>query len=245
MLILAGTVLAIALVPVLGGRIGALASLHLRQGWLIGIALVLQVICISVVPTWPRVPLIAMHVTSYVIAAVFTWRNRHLPGLALLALGGALNAVTIGLNHGTLPASRSALVRAGLPISQDKFLNSGVVQHPHLAFFGDNYPSPGWLPLHNVYSIGDGLILCGVAWLVHRTCNSVISRNPATAMAEYRALTSVRIEEHLDALDLLDEARAERDDAVEALEEMRQRNIALVRLLSVPAPEDSRLQALN
>ena len=188
MLILAGTLLSLLLVPVFGGRIGALAGLRLRNGWLIGVALGLQIVCISIVPTWPRLPLIAMHVSSYVVAAVFTWQNRRLPGLALLALGGALNAVTIGLNHGTLPASRSALVRAGVPISQDKFLNSGLLKHPHLAVFGDNYPSPSWLPLHNVYSIGDGLILCGVAWLVHRTCRSALARDPRPALRRHGLL---------------------------------------------------------
>ena len=69
-----------------------------------------------------------------------------------------------------------------MPISQDKFLNSGLLRHPHLAFFGDNYPSPSWLPLHNVYSIGDGLILCGVAWLIHRTCRSALARDPRPAL---------------------------------------------------------------
>lgn len=215
MLILAGTALALLLVPFLGGRLTRLAGLRLVNAPLISAALALQILCISIVPTWPRPPLIAMHIASYVLAAVFLWRNRRLPGLALIAVGGSLNAVTIALNGGTLPASRSAMLRAGLPVHDDRFLNSGVRAHPHLAVFGDNYPSPSWLPLHNVYSLGDLLILCGAVWLIHRTCGTVLARDPRAAWAGYRALTSVPIEEHLDALDLLDAARAERDDALD------------------------------
>jgi hypothetical protein len=246
MLILAGTVLALLLVPVLGGQLTRLAGLRLVNAQLISLALALQIFCISIVPTWPRPPLIAMHVLSYVLAAVFVWRNRRLPGLPVLALGGSLNAVTIALNGGTLPASRSAMLKAGLPVHEDRFLNSGLRAHPHLAVFGDNYPSPSWLPLHNVYSIGDLLILVGVAWLIHRTCRSTLHRSVFGAPARYRALTSVRMEDHLDVLDLLDEARADRDDALDALEELGVRNAelhselsALRRTAGIPEPADT------
>lgn len=232
MLILAGTLLALLLVPVFGGRLTRLASLRLVGAPLIAVALALQVVSISIVPTWPRPPLVAMHVLSYVLAAVFVWRNRRLPGLPLIALGGGLNAVTIAVNGGTLPASRSAMIRAGLPVHRDQFLNSGLRDHPRLAVFGDNYPSPTWLPLHNVYSLGDLLILVGAVWLIHRTCQSALTRNPLAALAECRALTSVRMEDHLDALDLLDEARAERDDALEELDLLRRRNSELLQLLA-------------
>jgi hypothetical protein len=241
MLILLGTLLALLLVPVLRGRLRNLSTLRLDQAWLIGVALGLQILCISIVPTWPRLPLVLMHVASYVLAAAFVWRNRALPGLPLLAAGGIMNAVTIGLNGGTLPASATALRKAGLPVAQDKFLNSGVLAHPKLSIFGDNYASPGWLPLHNVYSLGDLLILCGAVWLVHRTCHSILGTDPRPALRTYRvahlAATTVPIERHLDLLDRLDEVTFERDQALEAL---RVRDILTVRRVSCAAvPVDS------
>lgn len=218
MLILLGTVLALLLVPVLGGSLRPLADLRLRSGWLVGLALLLQVIAITVVPTWPRPPLVAMHLLSYVLAALFVWLNRALPGIAVLSVGSLCNAVTIGLNGGTLPASERALRAAGVPVDPHRFVNSGVLVHPHLAVLGDNYASPSWLPLHNVYSIGDMLILAGAVWLVHRTCGTVLGQDPRAGYREYRALTSVRMEDHLDVLDELDQARYDRDVSQEALE---------------------------
>ena len=70
------------------------------------------------------------------------------------------------------PASRSALERAGLHLNPHEFLNSGVLAHPHLAFLGDVLATPSWVPLANVFSIGDVLILCGVTWGAHRACGS-------------------------------------------------------------------------
>ena len=221
MLILLGTVLAVLLVPLLGGSLRHLITLELRKGWLVGVALLLQVLAITVVPTWPRPPLVAMHLLSYLLAAAFVWENRALPGVGLLAAGSLANAVTIGLNGGTLPASESALRTAGVPLDPQRFVNSGVLTHPKLAFLGDNYPSPTWLPLHNVYSIGDMLILAGAVWLVHRTCGSWLARDPRIAHRRYQALTSVRIEDHLDVLDELDQVRLDRDEALAALDGAR------------------------
>lgn len=231
MLILLGTLLALLAVRPLGGRLGRLTDLRLQQSWLIGLALGLQVVCISIVPNWPRPPLVAMHVLSYVLAAAFAWRNRRLPGLPVLALGGFLNALAIGVNGGTLPASPAALRRAGLPVAQDKFLNSGALAHPRLAFLGDNYPSPGWFPLHNVYSVGDLLILCGACWMIHRACRTVLATDPRPALREYRAATTVRLETHFDLLDSLDDVRRERDEALAALRRTGERNDELSREL--------------
>jgi hypothetical protein len=232
MLILAGTILSLLLVPLLRGQLGRLADLRLAQPWLIASALGLQVLCISVIPGWPRPLLVSMHAASYVLAAVFVWRNRALPGLPLLALGGFLNAFTIALNGGTLPASRSALLRAGLPVEEKDFINSGVLAHPKLGFLGDVFASPSWLPLHNVYSVGDLLILAGAVWLVNSTCQTVLGRlSPLATWRGARAATTVPIDRHLDTLDLLEEVMRERDEAVAALRAAGARNDELRREL--------------
>lgn len=178
MLVLLGTLVAILCVPLLGGRAGALTELRLHGRLLVVGALGLQVVALTLVPTWPRPLLVAMHGASYVLAGLFVRANRRLPGLPLITLGGLSNAVTIALNSGTLPASRSAVQRAGLPVQPDHFVNSGVLADPRLPWLGDVFASPSWLPMRNVFSIGDLLLLAGAVWLVHRTCGSALARDP-------------------------------------------------------------------
>jgi hypothetical protein len=46
------------------------------------------------------------------------------------------------------------------------------VQDPKLAFLGDAIATPGSLPVSNVYSVGDVLILLGAFLLLHFVCGS-------------------------------------------------------------------------
>jgi hypothetical protein len=174
MVLLAG--LLVATVPLFGGRLRALAQVRIRSFWLIGSALALQVLAISVVPTWPRALLVAAHLVSYVMAGWFVWLNRRISGLPIVALGGALNALAIAANGGTLPASRSALAAAGIHPVAGNFNNSGVLAHPHLAWLGDVIAVPAAVPLANVFSVGDALILVGFAYGLHHLCGSRLVR---------------------------------------------------------------------
>jgi hypothetical protein len=186
-LILAGTVLSLLLVPVLGGRLSALAELDLRGGRLIAAALGLQVLAITVLPGAPHALLVGLHAGSYVLAAAVVWRNRRLRGLPLLASGGALNALVIAVNGGQMPASAQAVRAAGLPLEEDGFVNSGVLADPRLAPLGDVFASPDWLPLSNVYSPGDLLLLAGAVWVVHAACGSVLVRDPRPLLRGLRS----------------------------------------------------------
>ena len=187
MLILAGTVLALVLVPVLGGRLAGLADLELHGGRLLALALALQVLAITVLPGAPHALLVALHAGSYVLAAAWLWRNRRLRGLPLLAAGGALNALVIAVNGGQMPASEQAVRRAGLPLQEEGFVNSGVLDEPRLAALGDVFASPQWLPLSNVYSPGDLLLLAGAVWVVHAACGTVLVRDPRPRLRSLRS----------------------------------------------------------
>ena len=187
MLILVATLVALLLVPVLGGRLGRLSDLRLHARWLVLYALSLQVLAISIVPDWPRPAVVALHASSYVIAGAFVWVNRDVAGLPLLAAGAGLNALAIAANGGQMPASEAAVRAAGLPVEVDHFVNSGVLEDPRLAFLGDVFASPAWLPLRNVYSPGDLLLLAGAFWVVHRACGTVLVRDPRPWLRGARA----------------------------------------------------------
>jgi hypothetical protein len=159
--------------PVLaGGDLRRLGDLRFRGSWVVLVALVAQVVVLSLIPGENRTMLASVHLATYAAAGWFVAMNRRIPGILVIAVGAASNALTIAVNGGQLPASRGAVQRAGLHLDPQEFVNSGVLAHPHLAFLGDVLATPSWVPLANVFSIGDLLILCGVAWGAHRACGS-------------------------------------------------------------------------
>jgi hypothetical protein len=172
MIIVVAGLLAVLSPALTGGDLRRLAQLRLRAVWLVFLALAVQFAITVVLPHANHVVLSVLHVLSYVLAGVFVVANRHVPGLLLTALGAASNGVTIAINGGTLPASAAALREAGLPVSANGFVNSGVLAHPRLPFLGDIFALPSSVPLANVFSVGDVLIVVGVAWGSHRICGS-------------------------------------------------------------------------
>ena len=69
-----------------------------------------------------------------------------------------------------MPASRSALEASGWHARSGHFANSAVVDQPRLAYLGDVFATPSWLPVQSVYSIGDVVIVIGVAVFLYATC---------------------------------------------------------------------------
>jgi hypothetical protein len=63
-----------------------------------------------------------------------------------------------------MPADRGALAAVGIRI--DGPTNSVVLDQPVLAPLTDVFATPSWLPLANVFSIGDVLIGCGLAVVI-------------------------------------------------------------------------------
>jgi hypothetical protein len=165
--------LLLVLSPLLaGGRLGRFADLTIRRAWVLFLALMAQIVIIEVIPGANHAVLSAVHLATYAAAGWFVWSNRDIPGLWLVGLGAVSNGVTIALNGGTLPASRSALATAGIHQNKGDFLNSTTLAHPHLGVLGDVFAIPAGWPLANVFSVGDALILLGLAWGAHRICGS-------------------------------------------------------------------------
>ena len=167
MLIGIAFIICLLTVPLAGGRMGALALLQPRAWWLLAAGLGLQVLIISVVPDGPQGMHTTVHIVSYVLVACFVAANWSVPYLWLIAFGGALNAVAIGLNGGVMPADPAALERSGLTIG-DGFANSAALAHPRLSALGDIIAVPAG-PLANVLSIGDLILFAGLLLLLHRT----------------------------------------------------------------------------
>jgi Family of unknown function (DUF5317) len=184
MLVIAVALLLAASARLAGGRFSALAAVRLRAPWLPAVALALQVLIIDVIDRGPRPLLITLHLLTYALAAAFVWLNRSIPGLVVVAVGAASNGGTIALNGGVLPASARALHAAGIVKDPRDFVNNGVLPHPVLGFLGDMFAWPKPMPLANVFSVGDVLIVVGIGIAVHRLTGSrLLARRPTVAAA--------------------------------------------------------------
>jgi hypothetical protein len=156
--------LAAVLIPLLlGGRVSHLASVPFRHVTSIVAALAVQIVIIELL-AGPHPVMQIAHIGTYAVAGWFLVANRRIPGLWLVGTGAGLNGVAIAVNGGTLPARLGALQTAGIHLSDAQFTNSGLVAHPRLAFLGDIFAIPAGLPLANVFSIGDILIVLGTGW---------------------------------------------------------------------------------
>lgn len=171
MIIFAGLAFAVVVVAALGGRLANLGAVELRGKAAILASLGLQLLVVTIVPNaFSHTVDTTIHLASYGLAIVFVYSNRHLPNLWVAALGGALNLAAIAANGGEMPASRTALLAAGKPVVHKGFVNSAPVAHARLAFLGDIFSIPKALPLANVFSIGDVVLLIGATAMLAGIC---------------------------------------------------------------------------
>jgi hypothetical protein len=160
MLVLACCVIALA-TPLIAWRWPAgLAQHKWRWVLLIWATLILQVVALQV--AMPEGIAATIHILTYVSAIAFLWLNRAVRGILIVAAGALSNGVVIALNGGTLPASAAAVEKAGLDTDME-FANSAVLEDPVLLWLGDVFAWPAPLPLANTFSVGDVLIVLGVA----------------------------------------------------------------------------------
>lgn len=145
-----------------------LAETEIRRLWLVWVAFAVQLLVISVLPDLGGLSQ-AGHLLSYLLAGAFAVANRRLPGAVVVAAGGASNLAAITANGGTMPASPSALAASGWSASPDHFANSAALPDARLAWLGDVFATPGWLPVHSVFSVGDVLIVVGFGVFLHLT----------------------------------------------------------------------------
>lgn len=178
MLVLVLCILSLASPLLFGGRMSRLALVRFRGWWILVAALLAQIVIIEVVPDANRTLLESVHMATYVAAGAFVALNWRVPGLLVIALGGASNGITIALNGGQLPASRPALAMAGIEVDKGDFINSGVLKDPVLPLLGDYFVWPEPFPFANVFSVGDVLIVLGTLYGAHKITGSRLVKRP-------------------------------------------------------------------
>ena len=156
-------ILGLLLGRVLGGRFRNLAGTRIHSTWLVFAAVALQIVAFpSGTLPWstPTGVAKALWLLSYALLIAMIVRNRRMPGAIVVGAGLACNLVAILANGGLMPVRRSALLATG--VSYHVHNNSIELVHPRLGFLVDRFAAPSWVPLANVYSVGDVVIGLGL-----------------------------------------------------------------------------------
>jgi hypothetical protein len=159
--------LALPLALLWGGRLGRISSLKLRGLWLFFLAFGIQVVAFpfAFLPwTTGEDAAKALWLVSYGCLLVAAVLNRRLVGAQVVALGMGLNLVAILANGGRMPATPEAMQAAGLDFTVKH--NSVAAAEPNVPWLVDRFAAPDWLPLTNVFSVGDVVIAIGAFVLV-------------------------------------------------------------------------------
>ncbi|HUG14051.1 MAG TPA: DUF5317 domain-containing protein [Thermomicrobiales bacterium] len=121
------------------------------------------------------------HIATLLAVLFVMLRNLHIPGMKIIVVGAALNALVITANGGFMPSPESALERAGRldRVRQEQARQQGespVLSNSEIAdddtrllFLGDVIAIPDRLPLANVISIGDIVIAAGAVIAITRS----------------------------------------------------------------------------
>ena len=103
----------------------------------------------------------AVYVLSNLVVLVAVAANLAIPGLAVVLVGGASNLLAIAANGGYMPVSPAALTAMGRSPSAD-YSNSAPLDSVVFGPLTDIFTMPTWVPMSNVFSIGDVLIGIGI-----------------------------------------------------------------------------------
>ncbi len=163
MFILYGVLLGLVIGVLSGGAPAGLGQLRFRWGALVMGGMALQLLLFSSPlgdTLGAAAPVVYMGTNAAVLVAVA--RNLAIPGLPAVLLGGAANLLAMIANGGYMPVSRGAMEAMGRAHGSG-YSNSALLDNVQLAPLTDIFAMPTWLPVANVFSIGDVLIGVGVA----------------------------------------------------------------------------------
>ncbi len=154
------------------GRLQALADVPVRHLWAAPVALALQLPLMRAPAAraapdllWPRIAFGA----SYLLLGWALWANRRLPGISWLAAGVFLNGLAVVANGGYMPIAPQTVAVLGdgaWPVGTHHGVSKDVVlpfSATRLWFLSDIFVVPRPFPWPVAFSIGDVLIVVGVA----------------------------------------------------------------------------------
>lgn len=146
----------------LGGRLEGLGEIRFRWAPLAVLGLLAQVLLFSSLAQGLSAGVVAaLYVGTTAAVFVALMRNVRMTGLPIVAVGALSNLTAIAANGGVMPADAAALSAAGLDPTTGP-TNSAVLASPALQPLTDIFAIPAWVPLANVFSIGDVLIGAGL-----------------------------------------------------------------------------------
>jgi hypothetical protein len=165
----------------LGGTTERLSAVRFRWAPLAIAALLVQVVLFT--PFGDQLtggfgPAIYVISTAAVFVAVL--RNLRLAGMPVVGVGALCNLVAIAANGGAMPADPGALATAGLD-GPGAHTNSVVLADPALRPLTDIFAVPAWVPLANVFSVGDVLIGIGIVLVIVAAMRRSNEPTPAAA----------------------------------------------------------------
>jgi hypothetical protein len=146
----------------LGGHLDNLARVHFRLAPVAVLALAIQLVLFSALADGLATELVRwIYVVSTALVVLVVLANARLTGVPLIVAGALSNLAAIVANGGLMPASPTALASLGFGVGGHT--SSILVDHPALEVLTDQFALPAWMPLANVFSVGDVVIGVGVA----------------------------------------------------------------------------------
>jgi hypothetical protein len=182
MVLVLSIVLALIIGWATGGSIMNVTRVHFRWLPVVVVAALIQVLIFT--PILGREELIHragpyIYIGTVLATLTVILLNRHIPGMKIVAIGAALNALVIIANGGFMPSPASELHNAGKLTKvesteqtpgSDYVLSNSVIadDDTRLRFLGDVMSIPRGIPMANVISIGDIVLALGIAVTVLR-----------------------------------------------------------------------------
>jgi hypothetical protein len=172
---------------VTGGSAARLGDLQIRWAPLIVAGMIAQLLLFSS----PLGGLLGdaaplAYIASNAAVLVAVWRNLAIPGFPLVLIGGASNLIAICANGGYMPVSAAAVAAMGR-LPKVGYSNSRLLDGVMVGPLTDVFAMPTWIPLANVFSIGDVLIGVGAAIAVYAATHGrgpLISHAPTAVGSE-------------------------------------------------------------
>ncbi len=182
MALIGALVFALLVAPAMKGRLSSLSGVRFRYEFLLPIGLLLQVVPRQVFSYLERGDIGAIALFSWLaggfvllLACLLNWKY---VGCRLVALGVALNGLTIVLNRG-MPVAADSLEYLGLTQTDQQLDALTPLYHLSdgdtlLGVLGDVIPVPGPQLVQSVVSLGDLLLMVGIVVIVLDGANALL-----------------------------------------------------------------------